>query len=571
MGDRSSPRPPRAVALANGGVAASILVVVVAFGVAVSQAHPPGIAAFAPDVQQHAQQKSLTQGNPANALGAAVPSSAATPKPSPTPAGAAAAGATPTPASTAGRSAQLRCFGSPPHQTEDPQSPPCKQSFQGSNGGSTSPGVTATSIDIAWPDMTPGFAVEDGPALQDLVKYFNTHFQLYGRQIVLKSLTISGGLGGFSSPSAQAQVQDADTAANLFGSAGTFASIGYAPTGGTSFYYYDRLAQDHVLSVQSSPLLVTDAHIASTPYEWTTIPGYDKVEQNLGLLYCNQLKGHYPGYAGSPTPPQQTWPAQRKIAVYYETTTNNIAIDPQPLVNTLNGCGVSVTAQALSDSSSNNTAAVNQMEQNGVTTVACVCAPAQVADLMNAATDQAWFPEWLVDNEQFLSYDQSGINFPAAQQGHVIGIDFNNEILDPQNEFWYRAVREVDSGYSYQQKGTNMYSYYRYEELMLLVSGIQQAGPDLTPQTFQQGLYDTQYVDVGHGAGPYYQAAVSFGPGDHTFFDDAAAIWFNATATSYTVNQGNQGAYCYSNGGDRSVDWLRPDPRFYGNQQCRGG
>jgi len=572
MSEQRTPqqRPPRAVALANGGVAAAILVVVVAFGVAVSQAAPPSIAAFAPDVQQHAHQKSLTGQQGANALGAALPSSAAV-KPSPTPAPSAAAHATPTPNLLAGRPASLHCVGNPPHQTDDPQSPPCKQSFSGSNGGATSPGVTADTINVAWPDMfSTGFPVENEALTNDVLNYVNAHFELYGRKIKLKGLPISGGAGGFSSPNAQAQVQDADSAVTLFGSQGTFASIGYAPVGGTGFYYYDRLAQDRIVSVQSSPLLTTDAHMASSPYEWSTIPGYDTVEANLGDLYCHQLKGHQPDHAGPPTPPQQTWPL-RKIAVYYETTSNSIAIDPQPLVNTLAACGVQVTAQALSDSSSNNTAAVNQMEQNGVTTVACMCAPNQLADLMNAATDQTWFPEWLVDNEQFLSYDQSGENLPAAQQSHVIGIDYNNEVLDPQNEFWYRAVREMDSSYSYQQSGQDVYAYYRYEELMILASGIQQAGPNLTPQSFAQGLYDTQYANVGHGAAPFYQAAVSFSAGDHAFFDDAAAIWFSASATSYTVNQGNQGAYCYSNGGDRSVDWLKPDPVFYGNQSCRGG
>jgi hypothetical protein len=257
--------------------------------------------------------------------------------------------------------------------------------------------------------------------------------------------------------------------------------------------------------------------------------------------------------------------------VYYETTSNGVAIDPRPLVSTLNGCGAGVTAQALTDNSGSNTAAVNQMEQNGVTTVACTCSPPQLADLMNAATDQGYFPEWLVSNEQFLAYDQSGENFPAAQQSNVIGIDFNDEVLDPANQFWYHAAREGDPSYTYQQSSQDVYGYYRYEELLMLAAGIQQAGPNLTPQSFEQGLYATRFSNAGHGAAPYYQAAVSFGPGDHSFHDDAAAVWFSASGTSYTTNQGNTGTYCYSHGGDRSQDWLQPRPQFYGGQACRGG
>jgi hypothetical protein len=550
-------------------VAASILVVVVAFGVAVSQSRPPSIAALAPNVQQHAHQKSLQGNQGASALGASAPTGVpATPTPAASANAAGGPNATPTPNALANRPVQLHCFGSPPHQTDDPQSPPCKQSFAGSNGGSTARGVTANTIYVAWPDLEIGFpGVENATYTKDLATYFNNHFEMYGRHIELVGYNVDG--SGFSTAGAQKQVQDADMAAGLHG--GVFASLAYAPVGGTAFYYYDRLAQDGVLSVQSAPLLVSESHLASSAYLWSTLPGYDKIETNLGNLYCNQLKGQKPLYAGPPTPPAQAW-GNRKIAVFYETTTGSLAIDPQPLVNALNACGAQATAQALSDDSASNTAAINRMQQNQDTTVACLCNAIQLADLMSAGSQQTFFPEWLVSDEQFLAIDSAGAQqkFPTEQQGHVIGIGYNNEFLDPSNEFWYRAVKEVDAAQSYSQRSQNVYAYYRYEELMMLASGIQQAGPNLTAQSFQQGLYDTQFSNVGHGARPFFQAAVGFGPGDHSFFDDAAAIWFSTADTSYTGDQGQNGTYCYSHGGDRSQDWLRPSPVFY-QQPCRGG
>jgi hypothetical protein len=557
-------RPPRAVGLANGAVALVILVVVVAFGVAVSQSPPPAIAAFAPEVRQHANQKSLAGAAGPGALGASAPTGVPA-TPMPTPSRGSAAGATPTPNLLAGRPAQVRCYGSPPHQTEDPQSPPCRQSFDGDNGGVTYRGVTRDTITVGWPFLWDGFPPPDNETIMNaLVGYMNSHFQLYGRKLVLVKTDITGGAYGHAK--AQEQVADADKAA----AKGIFASLGYSPEGGTSFYYNNRLAQDGVLSVSSAPLLQTEAQLAATPYTWTTVPGYDKVEANLGNLWCHQLKAGQPQYAGPPTPPAQSW-GQRRIAVYYETTTNSLPIDPQPLVSTLNACGEQVSAHALNNTDGENTSAVNDMQQHGVTTVACLCSSRQYGGLMNAAANQAYFPEWLVSNEQFLSYDAGPQqDFPTQQRSHVIGIDFNNEMLDPQNEFWYRAVKEMVPGYAYQQNSQNVYGYYRYEELLLLAAGIQQAGPTLTPQTFQQGLYDTRFSNVGHGAAPYYQASVGFGPGDHSFYDDAAAIWWNSAATSYTTNQGNPGAYCYSHLGDRSSDWSQPRPAFYSGQ-CRGG
>jgi hypothetical protein len=567
-------RPPRLVALANGGVAALILVVVAAFGVAVSQSSPPSIAAFAPEVQQHANQKSLSGEAAAGALGAAAPTGVpSTPNPTANAPASNRPGTTPTPNPLAGRPPSLHCAGSPPHQTEDPQSPPCLQSFEGDNGGATSPGVTRTTVYVAWPEMQAGFpGVENEAYTTAMVKYFNSHFQLYGRSIELVPTTIAGGNNAFVSPDAQQMAQDADKAAReIKPGTGVFASLGYAPVGGTGYYYYDRLAQDGVLSVQSSPLLVPESHLASSPYLWSTGPGYDTVERNLANLYCHQLRGRPPQYAGPPTPPQTSW-GTRRIAVFYETSSNNVAIDPRPFVDALGACGVQATAQALSDDDASYTAAVNAMQQGQQTTVACMCSPTQIGKFMNNATNQAFFPEWLVSNEQFLAADSSPQQWPSAQQGHVIGVDFNNEMLDPQNEFWWRAVKDADPGQAYQQNRQQQYAYYRYEELLLLASGIQQAGPRLTPQSFQQGLYDTRYGNVGHGAAPYYQAQVGFGPGAHSFYQDAAAVWFSPSAQSYTTGQGQAGAYCYSHGGDRGSDWTAPQPAFYDTSRpCRGG
>src|SRR5258708_27688511 len=90
-------RPPRTVALVNGGVAVLILAVVAAFGVAVSPTPPPSIAAFPPDRQQHAHQKSLAGQQNGSGLGASTPTgipNGSRPPPSPP---TRRAGATPSP------------------------------------------------------------------------------------------------------------------------------------------------------------------------------------------------------------------------------------------------------------------------------------------------------------------------------------------------------------------------------------------------------------------------------------------------------------------------------------------
>ena len=69
-----------------------------------------------------------------------------------------------------------RCFGNPPRQTEDPQSPPCVPGWRGDNGGATSKGVTATEIRIAMPAWDEFIAAT-------LENYFNARYEFYGRRL----------------------------------------------------------------------------------------------------------------------------------------------------------------------------------------------------------------------------------------------------------------------------------------------------------------------------------------------------------------------------------------------------
>jgi hypothetical protein len=64
--------------------------------------------------------------------------------------------------------------------------------------------------------------------------------------------------------------------------------------------------------------------------------------------------------------------------------------------------------------------------------------------------------------------------------------------------------------------------------------GLQMAGPDLTPDTFQQGMF--AYPGKLGPAGFW-----SFGPHDYTCADDVREIYWDPNATS-TYNQ-KQGAY----------------------------
>jgi hypothetical protein len=74
-----------------------------------------------------------------------------------------------------------------------------------------------------------------------------------------------------------------------------------------------------------------------------------------------------------------------------------------------------------------------------------------------------------------------------------------------------------------------------YQYLDLLAIGIQMAGPDLTPQNFEQGLRAYQ----SPGVGP--EGRWAFPTGRYTAPQDARIVWWQSNATS--PYDGYQGVY----------------------------
>ena len=572
----SLPEPPRfarAPAAVNAAVVALILVVVTVLGVSAVQTPPPEIAAFAPQLQS--QPNSSASNANLGAAGAAAPSGVpSTPAPTPTPSVSSAAIPSNSPAIR-------HCYGDPPRQTPDPQSPPCVPYFDPTtpNGGATSPGVTADTIYVAWPDLSQGgfYATEPPGEAPYLAKYMNDHFTFYGRHIKLIPFTVNG--SAFSSNSAAQMQQDAEKVHSALNpGVGIFASLAYAPVGGAAFYYYNQLAHDGVVSVDSDVQAV-DYTAQEGPYEWETVPGTEGFMTNEGGLVCNRLQGQPPSYAGQP-PLGTQWSATRTFRVVVggagNSSGNAITWDYKPLVDALTACHMAVQVDRISGSNS-DAEAIN-LKQAGITTVLCVCGAPDTDALMKSAQNQQYFPEWVVTGTGSQNQDSSSStsggnagNYPASALSHIIGITFDNKWDAPgsHSQYWYQAMREEDPTYAYHDNGLDPGDYYRYEQLMVLAAGIQAAGPDLTPQTFEDGLYRDHFANPGSGAPPDYQARVGFAPGDHHFFQDAAAIWFDAQATNYTTYEPRTGSFCYSRGGQRSIQWTDVAPLFYGGQSCR--
>ena len=106
----------------------------------------------------------------------------------------------------------------------------------------------------------------------------------------------------------------------------------------------------------------------------------------------------------------------------------------------------------------------------------------------------------------------------------------------------YRAYKSVRSDEP--SIAVDILYYFMY----VMAIGIQMAGPDLTPATFQQGMFN--YPRATGSAGSW-----GFGPGDYTPMDDAMVIWWNPDAES--PYNGKKGAYQSDGKRYRPGQWPR--------------
>lgn len=454
-----------------------------------------------------------------------------------------------------------KCIGDPPRQTEDPQSPPCVPYFDGDNLGSTSKGVTRNEITIAFPN--DNFFV-DNRAILDMFLHFNSRYEFYGRKLFPVDYAPRGEFGPPDPPLMFADAVKVDEEIHAF------ASIGYSARGGAEYHYYDELARRGIISVAHRMGLVGESHYREqAPYEWHFLPSTDLMLRNYGEFVCNLLAGKSPAFAG----PAISLREVRKFGLIYQRTQDGSVPDVSLLVNTMSACGATpvVVEDSRKDDEPTRETGVVALSNQGVTSVICWCDLGDTRNIhMDSATKQAFFPEWLVST--YIDQDlDNAFNTSNPDHGrHVIGVSFRNKFLTKFEMPWYWAVREVDSGYDPTADGQDNDYYHlqaRYSSLLLLASGIQMAGPKLTPETFAQGLAKTRFPNPSPGAAPYYQGRVGFEGGRHTMLSDGVMFWYSLSQPGI-VNPSTPGRVCYVFGGQRFGlgRWPKTDAPF--QQEC---
>jgi hypothetical protein len=427
----------------------------------------------------------------------------------------------------------------------DPYTPPCV-SFSGDNGGATTKGVTGEEILVAFRLLNEkgfqqtlaelaGAALVDSPAdirrtVEALAEYFNQRFQFYGRKL---SMRFYDGQGS----NTQELLGRARERAEADATKVALEIKAFADISATSEPYAGALAAKQVVAF-GTPYLSSEWHTKRRPYAWSLATDCTVVSQTVAEYALKRLYGGNAKYAGgnlkgkprkiTALAPENSWYQEcvnsgrevlRKAGVDYDTEPEKYALDLGTMSN-----------------QSNNI--IPKLKSAGVTTIICGCDPIMPVWLSGAAAREDYYPEFINIGVALDDTDFVGQLWDQEFTKHSFGISplTNESQRPPQESIAYEAYKTVRP-----DEPAFVVDLIYYQMYMLAI-GIQLAGPNLTPDTFEQGMF--AYPPK---LGPFGEWG--FGPGDYTPQEDVREIYWDPVGVS-TYN-GKQGRWVDPNPGAR--------------------
>jgi hypothetical protein len=441
---------------------------------------------------------------------------------------------------------------------------PCVETFDGDNGGATAPGVTGDSIKLVIYNGDPALdplqsaQVESSGANLDVgliqdteadyIDLFNDYYELYGRQVDVEFYVGTGG---------PADEVKAKADAIAIAEKEPFAVIG-GPTQAAVFG--EEITARGIICMYNCSLAAPADFVAErAPYAYPDGPNPEQAADLTVEMIGTQLVGGQAEYAGDPE-----LQSQDRVFGYlhYDTPDGRYQAGAEAFIEQMqdeNGVELAVEIPFFLDiprAQEISRTAIAQLKDAGVTTVVFQGDPLMPKYFTEEATRQDYFPEWVIGPSVLVDTATFGRTFDQEQWAHAFGISLpaaNGEAGLQESHVLYE--------FGYCAAPPSNIAAILVPAIRWFFNGLTLAGPDLTPDTFEAGMF----AFPPSGGGPSRPATSR---GDHGIWpetdwngtDDAAFIWWDPEAEGETgTGLFGQGMYRFVNEGERFLPGGWPD------------
>lgn len=429
------------------------------------------------------------------------------------------------------------CVGNPPRQTEDPLSPPCVADFSGDNGGKTYQGVSAEEVKILIylqgftrntnscrdpNQVTPDneyFDLAQPPepgehcyiyALRVWQQYFNERYQAYGR-FVHFYVYVSG-------QGATAEERKADAADN-YAKVKPFAVISLAD--GFADAYLETMAKRGVLAFEATFGRKAEFFQKNAPRIWNYQPSLEQYADNFIGMLCTKVAGKPVAVTGNP----QQLGQPRKYGLIY--TADPGFPQNRELKDYVKAgiakCGIEFSAEAtypgngyVQDNRYPPTYAQTAMadfQSKGITTI--IWPGGLETNFSKSGAQLNYRPEVILLGDLLNEADISGTFQEASFWANTTVMSTVTFVPDERRKYCFVAYREGDPNAD--DTDARVSGCQVYDQLRQLFTGIQVAGPRLTPESMDKGFHAIPKIRSTDPQVP----ACFYEPSDYTCIKDA--------------------------------------------------
>jgi hypothetical protein len=449
---------------------------------------------------------------------------------------------------------------------------PCVPPFSGDNGGSTyKQGVSKDTITIVHyvgqPDpATQAILVAAGDndtqdqinqQFQDYVKLYNSHTELYGRKVKVVDFNGTG-------------KADDDTAGKADAITVATQLHAFMSWGSPNNAYLNELTARGVLCVCTTTL-PRDFYLAHAPYVWGNgLPDENQAYLMRAEMICNQIAPFPTKYAGDENqnnPAAKLNGKPRSLGlIYYETTDKAYAAGEKFFEEQLAKCGVTLKDKAAyifdtTTAQQDSQTIMSRFSTEGITSVIFVGDPVYPVFYTKAASNQQYYPEWIITGSALTDEVLFARLYDQTQWAHAFGLALL-AVRGPANSGDAYTILQWATGGEPAAPGS--YGVI-WPTVHLTFMGLSLAGPNLTPETFRDGMFAFPKSPPNGGI---TKPLMSFGRqlwtwDDYNLFDDSSEIWWDpSTSGPDEFNHPGTGMYQWVNGGKRYLPGGLPKGAF---------